>query len=283
MRLSHVKNRIEQQLALKEFIDNAVDNLVKVGYRNLTPNRVNTRMTALKENWEKFSIVNEAIALAITKLSPDEKLLLQHSYFVDNLFSKTYENYLEAIEKMSSLLEPESDVTQQAPSIPSESQSSTIPVYFHHARLPKIELPKFNGSPSDWLSFKDLFNSLVLANPTLSSVEKLQYLKTSLIGSASHLLKNTTLTADNFQKAWDALITFYENKRLLVNAALHSLLILKRMTKESASELEQLYTNIMQNSSDFGNITTTCQPLGRFLCFRRSPAIRFGLYQGLGT
>lgn len=42
------------------------------------------------------------------------------------------------------------------------------------------------------------------------------------------------------------MIAFYENKRLLVNAALHSLLTLKRMTKESASEMEQLYTNIMQ-------------------------------------
>lgn len=105
---------------------------------------------------------------------------------------------------------------------------------------------KFNGTPSDWLSFKDLFSSLILNNPTLTSVEKLQYLKINLVGSAAHLLKNTTLTADNFQKAWEALISFYENKRLLVNAALHSLITLKRMTKESASELEQLYTSIMQ-------------------------------------
>jgi len=101
-------------------------------------------------------------------------------------------------------------------------------------------------APSDWLTFKDLFNSLVSANPTLSSVEKLQYLKTSLVGSAASLLKNTTLTADNFQKAWESLIIFYENKRLLVNAALHSLFTLKRMTKESSSEMEQLYTNVTQ-------------------------------------
>lgn len=65
-----------------------------------------------------------------------------------------------------------------------------------------IDIPKFNGSLADWLSFKDLFNSLILANPTLTSVEKLQYLKTGLIGSASYLLKNTTLTADNFQKGY---------------------------------------------------------------------------------
>lgn len=59
-------------------------------------------------------------------------------------------------------------------------------------------------------------------------------------------MKNTTLISDNFQKAWEALIAFYENKRLLVNSALHSLLTLKRITKESASEIQQLYMNIMQ-------------------------------------
>jgi len=143
---------------------------------------------------------------------------------------------------MNSFLDHDSESNAD---IPSTSHSSSIPVYFHHARLPRIDIPKFNGTPSDWLSFKDLFSSLILANPTLSAVEKLQYLKTSLVGSA-HLLKNTTLTAENFQKAWEALIAFYENKRLLVNSALHSLLTLKRMTKESANEMEQLYTNIMQ-------------------------------------
>lgn len=155
-------------------------------------------------------------------------------------------DYLEAVEKMSIILDSEQRTMHKTASSQSISQTSSFPTFYQHARLPRIDIPKFNGTPADWLSFKDLFTSLISANPTLSSVEKLQYLKTNLVGSAAHLLKNTTLTADNFQKAWEALISFYENKWLLVNAALHSLLSLKRMTKESASELEQLYTNITQ-------------------------------------
>ncbi|XP_018313282.1 uncharacterized protein [Mycetomoellerius zeteki] len=54
------------------------------------------------------------------------------------------------------------------------------------------------------------------------------------------------ITDDNFNRAWETLVAFYENKRMLVNAALHSLLNLKRMTKESAMEMEHLYTTIMQ-------------------------------------
>lgn len=46
--------------------------------------------------------------------------------------------------------------------------SLNLPAFFQHARLPRIKIPKFNGSPADWLSFKDLFTSLVLDNPTLT-------------------------------------------------------------------------------------------------------------------
>lgn len=243
MRISHIENRLEQQLTLRNFIVNSVDNLKKNGFSSVTPQRVNARLSALRENWENFSLVHNTIGLALTKLNQEDKAQIQnHIYFSENLFSSTYDAYLEAIDKMNSFLDRDSESNND---IPSTSQNSVMPVYFH-ARLPRIDIPKFNGTPSDWLSFKDLFSSLILANPTLSSVEKLQYLKTSLVGSASHLLKNTTLTSDNFQKAWEALIAFYKNKRLLVNSALHSLLTLKRMTKESASEMEQLYTNIMQ-------------------------------------
>lgn len=80
---------------------------------------------------------------------------------------------------MNSFLDHDSESNNDTPST---SHTSSMPIYFHHARLPRIDIPKFNGTPSDWLSFKDLFSSLILANPTLSSVEKLQYLKTSLVG-----------------------------------------------------------------------------------------------------
>lgn len=224
------------------------DHLIKDGIYSVTPTQINTRISVLKEGWEKFNIIHEAILIAVAVLTENDKRQIRlHSYFVDNLFVKTHEAYIETREKMTSLLDRGTDALPQSASSPCVSLSSlNFPTSFHHARLPRINLPKFDGTPADWLSFKDLFTSLVVDNPTLSAVEKLQYLKTSLIGTAEHLIKHTTLTADNFQRAWDALIEFYENKRLLVNSALHSLITLKRMTKESASEMEQLYTRIMQ-------------------------------------
>ncbi|XP_025269128.1 uncharacterized protein LOC112639446 [Camponotus floridanus] len=54
------------------------------------------------------------------------------------------------------------------------------------------------------------------------------------------------INSRQLSKAWDDLISFYENKRLLVNAAIQALLSLRRMTRESATDLEYLYTNLMQ-------------------------------------
>jgi len=161
---------------------------------------------------------------------------------------------------MTTLLDNEATTSENTNSGQMTLQVSATVPYAYQSRLPRIDLPKFDGIPSKWLSFKDLFNSLVTANPTLSAMEKLQYLKTITIGSAAHFLSDTAVTADNFQKSWQALIAFYENKRLLVNAALHSLMSLKRMTSESATEMEQLYVNMIQ-------IYRTLEALNRPIAF----------------
>lgn len=138
MRLRHVENRIEQQLTLKELIDNALDRLIKVGCVNITSQRVHARLTSLKENWEKFSLVHDTIGLAVTGLDSKDKANLL-SYLSENYFSTTHGSYLEAVEKMNLLLEQETEASYRMPSTPSSSHTSTAPSFFHHARLPPID------------------------------------------------------------------------------------------------------------------------------------------------
>ncbi|XP_024889769.1 uncharacterized protein LOC112466111 [Temnothorax curvispinosus] len=284
MRLSHVENYLELQFTMMGMIEKTSDNLISVGRSNITLTMVQTRLTDLKENWDQFSMRHQAIGLAVRSLNAEDRLLIMnHAYFSEGLFPKTHQIYLREIDRLNSILarEPESvtpsnstqPVSRELGSVApltstqpvsrepvSETSSNLIPppvnileaqslsdhlAYLDRARLPIIKLPEFDGTPDRWLSFKDLFTSIIL-NTSLTAVEKLQYLKTSLKGSAALLLKNTKLTADNFQKSWEALVAFYENTRLLVNETIQSLFSLKRMTKESATEMEQLYTNMTQ-------------------------------------
>ncbi|KAK3727775.1 hypothetical protein QZH41_016420, partial [Actinostola sp. cb2023] len=51
-------------------------------------------------------------------------------------------------------------------------------------KLPKLELRKFKGDPKEWITFWERFSSAVHDNPTISDVDKFNYLKGLLEGSA---------------------------------------------------------------------------------------------------
>ncbi|XP_067209400.1 uncharacterized protein [Linepithema humile] len=269
MRLSHIEARIEQQIELTKLISDIYDDLIEHDITHTSYHEILLRLNVLREDWQKFATIHDAINIAITKLKlEEENQIREHIYFSDNLFTTTRKNYITNCGRLQSLLESDQIIGKEStPSQSSCTTSSNPIVVSYQARLPRIDIPKFNGTPSDWLSFKDLFQSLVLNHPTLTAVEKLQYLKTSLVGSAARHLKNVSISGDNFEKAWQNLTSFYENKRLLVNAALHAFLNLKKIIKESASELEQLYTNILQVYSSLELLGRPVSACDDFLVF----------------
>lgn len=87
----------------------------------------------------------------------------------------------------------------------------TLPVH-----LPKIELPKFDGRIERWVTFKDAFQTMIHSQPGLTNIQKLQYLRLSLIGQAESVIDAFTITDDNYDAAWNQLMDVYDNKRLLV-------------------------------------------------------------------
>jgi len=182
MRRSHVEARLEQQITLSKMIASSYDELIKTGFSNVTSTRVHSRIATLKEDWEKFSLINDAVCIAIKELSIEDQILVQqHSFIQENIFATTKEAFLNSLEKMTSLLENEITTSDNSTSGQTTLQVSATVPYAYQSRLPRIDLPKFSGTPSEWLPFKDLFNALVTANPTLSAIEKLQYLKTCCI------------------------------------------------------------------------------------------------------
>jgi len=69
-------------------------------------------------------------------------------------------------------------------------------------------------SLEDWASFIDTFNALFHNNSSLSDVQRLYYLKTSASGPAADIIKNFTITAENYTAAYNELVGQYENKSL---------------------------------------------------------------------
>jgi len=69
-------------------------------------------------------------------------------------------------------------------------------------KLPNIELPKFDSNYEHWISFRDLFESLIASNATIPAVQKLHYLRTALTGEAAKVIASLGINS-NYEVAWN--------------------------------------------------------------------------------
>ena len=82
-----------------------------------------------------------------------------------------------------------------------------------HAKLPRLTLKSFFGDPGQWLTFWDSFRSAVHENPELNNIDKFNYLKSLLSGSAAATIAGLPLTSDNYGAAIELLTKRFENKQ----------------------------------------------------------------------
>lgn len=107
-------------------------------------------------------------------------------------------------------------------------------------KLPQLNIPHFEGNYLAWKSFHDLFEQAVYKDKSISSVEKLQLLKTVVKGEAGQIIKHLQITEENFTAAWDLLKNRYNNERRLVETFVKNLFNQPRNLTESASALKKL-------------------------------------------
>ena len=81
----------------------------------------------------------------------------------------------------------------------------TNPVHNTKAKLPKLEIKRFNGRSQDWQEFWDSFQSSIDGNDNLSAVDKFSYLKSLVQEPARSMIAGFALTAVNYEAAVQAL------------------------------------------------------------------------------
>lgn len=108
-------------------------------------------------------------------------------------------------------------------------------------KLPRIEIPQFNGDLSHWLDFKMRFEALVDKNLELSSFKKMHYLKMSLIDTAASTVQN--LGFDQYEEAWKLVLRRYQNKKVLIFTAYKALIALKNVSEKSG-DLKKLIDDV---------------------------------------
>ena len=89
-------------------------------------------------------------------------------------------------------------------------------------KLPKLSLKRFNGDLTKWTTFWDTFKSAVHDNPTLTSIDKFNYLNSLLESAAAEAIAGLTLTSANYEEAIATLRRRFGNKQLIVNRHMES-------------------------------------------------------------
>eukprot|EP00794_Sanderia_malayensis_P008684 gene8684-9619_t len=111
-------------------------------------------------------------------------------------------------------------------------------------RLPKIELPRFNGDIIQFNSFWQAFDCAVHSNDTISEVHKLNYLMNLLEGPAHRVVAGIELTEENYQNAIETLRTRFGNKQRIISAHMQALLKLQDCPNDKVSQLRFIYDKI---------------------------------------
>lgn len=84
-------------------------------------------------------------------------------------------------------------------------------------KVPPCDTEIFKGSYIEWPSFRDMFTAVYVNHPKLTKAQKLYHLRNKTKGSAGAIVKRYPLCDENFDLAWGALKSRYENKRVLVD------------------------------------------------------------------
>ena len=117
-----------------------------------------------------------------------------------------------------------------------------------NVKLPKLELKKFDGDHSKWISFWDTFEASVHKNESLSAIDKFNYLISRLERSAAEAISGLTLTASNYEEAIEILKGRFGNKQQIINRHMEILLNLDTVTShQNMRSLRKLHDTVESN------------------------------------
>jgi len=111
-------------------------------------------------------------------------------------------------------------------------------------KLPKIDVPTYDGDLTKYFWFKNRFDSLVHNNPALegNDVGKYHYLTSALVGDAAAVVSDFTLNNLGYQQAYDHFVSSYENNKAIVAAHFSRIYTIELIKNEN--EIREMLSRI---------------------------------------
>lgn len=218
---------------------------------DVTMSQINSRIEVVRELWQSFSNEHSQLPLGCTDT------FLKHPYIKSRLFENTLTRYTLLMARLNQLRHD--CIRSETPTQPQTNSQRVSSI-----GLLKPPLPTFDGQYSKWKTFKDMFTLLIVQNTTLTDVERMHYLKSSLKGSAEQFTMNLSVESNSFADIWAAIIKKFENKRILISTQLDKLTKLPSCTRTSDS-LNKLLITVTQSLDALINLSSPAEARDQLL------------------
>ncbi|KAG1663588.1 THAP domain-containing protein 1 [Nymphon striatum] len=183
--------------------------------------KITGKIEILKDYLSKFELAHENYLIHIESI--DETVEIH-----DNV-DKRVEEFLEFMEKITEIIGKlietrEKTVAGNQVQIENNVNVREVINQNTSVRLPKLEIPIFDGSILKWKEFWDIFAVTIHQNSRLSDIEKFTYLKSKLTGNVNEVIAGLSLTGANYSAAVTLLCERYGDNNKIIKAHYSQLL-----------------------------------------------------------
>ena len=222
------------------------------------------KLKVLKTNYEaqieKVNAASDDIA-ALILTSEDLETDVEETLVLNDVFYSTLVKINEKLSASTKDTKPDTKLTSKV-----STTSSSIDTSVANTKLPKIELPPFEGDILHWQTFWDKFESNVHNKTNLSDVDKFSYLSSLLKGPAGQCISGLKLTSENYKEAVELLKARFGNTQLLINRYAESFDDLKPVkSMNQVTDLRSMYDHVETTVRNLKSLKIDAATYGAFL------------------
>ena len=136
-------------------------------------------------------------------------------------------------------LDAELELTQKKLELENNVRATT-------AKLPKLRITPFKGTPTDWVRFENMFVTQVHNKP-ISAEEKFGYLLEMVTPAVRGKIGNLKPGEIGYKTAWERLKTEYGQTKLVVSAHVQEIVNLPSVKGNHFLRIQEFYENLSRN------------------------------------
>lgn len=202
---------------------------------------------------EKFSEISGKVFLLLNEANDRSEQLI--------ILEKTLQEKLTTLKKPHDMSDPRLDhlIHLQAKLQEHIIHFQELSLQQHNpvaVKLPKLELPSYNGDKIKFKVFWDSFEATVHRNHKLSNIEKLNYLRSKLTETARLAISGLLLSNENYDVGISILKNRFGDVQSVINKHYIELINTQSATNDTPS-LRKLHDDIERHMRSF---TSGCQP-----------------------